>query len=153
MQTIVIQREAEIARPVDVVRRQFVDMEHHCDGQVHAALGVSNVRRSSDKCLFTGRRRVFGMLHEDEIEVTSLPDGSSTLRSVAGTNVGLLVTQRFEALGAQSTRVTVTVEFPVAGMMKLLAPLVKLGLQRDAEIALREDKADLEHRYMQAEAS
>jgi len=148
MHTIVVQREAEIARPIDVVRRQFVDMEHHCTGKVHADLSVMNVRRGGDKCTFTGRRRVFGMLHEDEIEVTSHADGSSTLRSLSGTNAGLLVTQNFEALGPQSTRVTVKVEFPVKGFMRLLGPLVKLGLQRDAEVALREDKADLELRYL-----
>jgi len=148
MHTVVVQRDVEIARSVDVVRRQFVDMEHHCAGRVHADLSVTNVRQSRDMCMFTGRRRVLGMLHEDEIEVCSLPDGSSTLRSVSGTNAGLLVTQSFEALGPQSTRVTVRVELPVRGVMRWLAPLVKLGLQRDAEIALREDKADLEHRYM-----
>lgn len=149
MQTVMVQRETEIARPLDVVRQQFVDMDHHCAGRVHAQLLVTNVRRSSGICMFTGRRRVLGMLHEDEIEVTSLPDGNSTLRSVAGTNAGLLVTQRFEALGPHSTRVTVKVELPVKGMMRWLAPFVKLGLQWDAKIALREDKADLEHRYMQ----
>jgi len=148
MQTLIVERETRIARPIDVVRRQFVDMEHHASGQVHPDLQVVNVRRVGDKCVFTGRRRVLGMLHEDEIEVTSLPDGNSTLRSISGTNAGLLVTQMFEALGPESTRVKVKVEFPVRGAQKLIAPVLKLGLVRDTELALRQDKADLEGRYL-----
>lgn len=153
MHTIVVQRQVEIERPIDVVRRQFVDMEHHCSGKVHADLSVTDVKASAGKCTFTGRRRVFGVLHEDEIEVTSHADGSSTLRSLSGTNAGLLITQNFEALGPQATRVTVKVDYPVKGLMRLLGPLVRLGLARDTETALREDKLDLEQRYMRAGAA
>ncbi len=123
MQTVVVERQIEIARPIEVVRRQFVDMDHHGTCQVHPDLQVANLRHDGDKCTFTGRRRVLWMLHEDEIEVSSLPDGNSTLRSVAGSNAGLLVTQTFEAAGAQSTRVSIKVEMPMRGAMKLLGPL------------------------------
>ena len=148
MQMVVVERQIEIARPIEVVRRQFVDMEHHCTGKVHPDLQVSNLRRDGHKCTFTGRRHVFGMLHEDEIEVCVLPDGNSTLHSIAGTNAGLLVTQRFEATGPHATRVSIKVEMPVKGAMKVLRGLVKFGLARDTENALRQDKADLEQRYM-----
>lgn len=148
MHKVVVERQIEIARPIEVVRRQFVDMEHHCTGNVHPGLEVANLRPAGQGCTFTGRRRVLGLLQEDEIEVTSLPDGNSTLRSVAGTNAGLLITQMFEATGPQSTLVSIKVEMPVAGAMKLLRPLVQAGLARDTESALRQDKADLEQRYM-----
>ena len=148
MQKVVVERQIDIARPIEVVRRQFVDMDHHCTGNVHPDLQVANLRREGDRCTFTGRRRVLGLLHEDEIEVTLLPDGNSTLRSVAGTNAGLLVTQLFEANGPRSTRVSVKVEMPVRGAMQLLRPLVRFGLARDTENALRQDKAELEQRYM-----
>lgn len=94
----------------------------------------------------TGRRRVFGMLQEDEIEVTRQADGNSTLRSLSGTNAGLLITQTFEAVDAKSTKVTSTVQMPVRGMMKLLTPLVRLALKRDLATALEEDRVDLEQR-------
>lgn len=148
MHSVIVERQTEIARPIEVVRRQFVDMEHHSVDRVHPDLQVVNVRRVDDKCVFTGRRRVLGMLQEDEIEVTSLPDGTSRLHSVAGSNAGLTVTQTFEAVEPQVTRVRVRVELPVRGAMKLLAPVLKLGLARDTEQALRQDKADLELRYM-----
>lgn len=146
MASIVVQGEKLIAKPIGMVQAQFVDMGHHHSSGVHKDLEVSNVRILEGGCVFTGRRRVFGMLQQDEIEVQRKPDGSSTLRSLAGTNAGLLITQVFEAVGEDKTRVRTTVDFPVKGMMKLLAPLVRLGLERDLATALEEDRYDLEER-------
>src|SRR5690606_21125970 len=102
---IVIQDEKLIACPIETVRAQFADMAHHQATQVHTDLKVSNVRAQNGKTLFTGRRRVFGMPQQDEIEVTQYPDGRSTLRSLTGSNQGLLITQQFESLGHAQTRV------------------------------------------------
>jgi hypothetical protein len=52
---------------------------------------------------------------------------------------GLLVTQKFEALDPERTRVRTKVEMPLNGMMRFLAPLVRMGLRRDLAIALEED--------------
>jgi hypothetical protein len=146
MTSIVVHGEKLIARPIEVVQAQFVDMGHHASTQVHADLTVSNVRPQHGGCRFTGRRRVLGMLQEDEIEVLRHSDGSSTLRSLSGSNAGLLVTQTFESVGPESTRVRTTVELPLNGMLRLLAPLVRIGLQRDVAAALEEDRIDLEER-------
>ncbi|MBI1943152.1 MAG: hypothetical protein HYS35_05740 [Betaproteobacteria bacterium] len=146
MASIVVEDEKVIARPIEVVREQFVDMRHHASTRVHADLEVSNVRPQNAGCRVTARRRVFGILQEDEIEVARGADGSSTLRSLAGSNTGLLITQRFEALGADRTRVRTTVEMPVRGLLALLAPLVRMGLKRDLATALEEDRFDLEER-------
>lgn len=146
MATVVAQAEKRIARPLEVVQSQFVDMPHHAATRVHADLEVSNVRPLPDGHLVTGRRRVFGMLQEDEIEVRRAPDGNSTLRSIAGSNAGLVITQTFAAEGMNATRVRTKVEMPVNGLLRLLAPLVRLGLQRDLETALEEDRKDLEER-------
>jgi hypothetical protein len=146
MASIVVHGEKLIARPIEVVRSQFVDMGHHASTRVHADLDVSNVRAKEGGCRFTGRRRVFGMLQEDEIEVSRRADGSSTLRSLSGSTAGLLITQEFESAGPDRTRVRTTVEMPLNGMLRLLAPLVRMGLQRDVAIALEEDRVDLEER-------
>ena len=66
--------------------------------------------------------------------------------SVGGANKGLLITQTFEAVAADRTRVRTTVELPFPGMLFFLAPLVRMGLQRDVEAALEEDRVDLEQR-------
>lgn len=146
MASIVVQGEKLIARPLEVVRSQFVDMAHHATTRVHADLEVSNVRAQQGGCRFTGRRRIFGMLQEDEIEVKRDNNGNSTLRSLSGTNAGLLISQAFEAAGADSTRVRTTVEMPVSGMRRLFAPLIRVGLKRDLATALEEDRYDLEER-------
>ncbi len=86
------------------------------------------------------------MLQSDDIEVAQRADGNSTLRSVGGANKGLLITQTFEAVAADRTRVRTTVELPFPGMLFFLAPLVRMGLQRDVEAALEEDRVDLEQR-------
>ena len=112
----------------------------------HAKLEVADVRPREGGCRFTGRRRTLGMLQSDDIEVTQRADGSSTLRSVAGSNKGLLITQTFEAVAADRTRVRTTVELPFPGILFFLVPLVRMGLQRDVEAALEEDRIDLEQR-------
>jgi len=146
MSTITVHGEKVISRPIRVVQSQFVDMARHASAGVHADLNVSNVRPKEGGCLVTGRRRVLGMLQEDEIEVLRDSNGNSTLRSLSGTNAGLLITQRFEALGLEKTRVHTTVEYPVRGLLRMLSPLLRIGLQRDLATALEEDRIDLEER-------
>ena len=146
MSTIVVRSEKVIARPIEVVRSQFIDMAHHAAARVHAGVEVSNVRPQENGCRFTNRRRVFGITQEDEIEATKSSDGNSVLRSLSGANKGLLITQAFESLGSERTRVEITVELPVRGAFQLLAPLVRVGLKRDVASALEEDRVDLEER-------
>ena len=146
MASLVVNAEKLIARPIEVVQAQFVDIQHHATTPVHADLHVGNVRPQQGGCRFTGRRRVFGMLQEDEFEVLRDADGNSTLRSLSGANAGLLITQKFEAEGTERTRVRATVDYPLRGIFRLLAPLVRIGLQRDLATALEEDRFDLEQR-------
>lgn len=146
MSNIIVRAEKLIARPIDVVQSQFVDMAHHERARVHRALEVTNARAVSTGYLFTGRRRVFGVVQEDENEVLRHPDGSSTLRSLSGANAGLVITQNFEPQGPDRTLVRVEVDMPLRGLLRLLAPLVRFGIQRDLAAALEEDRIDLEER-------
>lgn len=151
MSNIVVAGEKVIARPIEVVQAQFVDMAHHAGTGVHSALEVSNVRQLPAGCRFTARRRVFGKLQESEIEVQRHPDGNSTLRSVAGPNVGLVVKQTFEPQGPERTLVRLEIDMPVKGLLWLLSPLVRKKLQQDLALGLEEDRFDLEERgYAQA---
>jgi hypothetical protein len=146
MSSIVVRSEKLIARPIEVVQSQFVDMAHHASARLHPTLEVSNVRPHEGGCRCTWRRRVFGMIQEDDMEVSRRADGSSTLRSVSGSNMGLLITQAFQPAGTDRTRVEVTVDLPVRGMLRLLAPLTRIGLKRDLAAGLEEDRVDLEER-------
>lgn len=146
MAAIMESAEKIISRPIAVVQDQFVDLRHHEARGVHADLQVSNVRPVPGGCRFTGRRRVLGLLQEDEIEVQRGADGNSTLRSLSGSNAGLLIDQRFETVDAGRTRVRTSVTLPVRGAMVLLSPLLRVALRRDLETALEEDRRDLEER-------
>lgn len=144
MAAITVSAEKLISRPIAVVRDQFVDLRHHETTRVHADLEVSNIRSVPGGCRFTGRRRVLGMLQEDEIEVQRGADGNSTLRSLSGSNAGLLIDQRFESVDSGRTRVRSTVSLPVRGLMVILSPFLRIGLRRDLNTALEEDRRDLE---------
>ena len=146
MAAIKVRAEKVISRPIAVVQDQFVDLHHHAATRVHADLEVSNVRSVHGGCRFTGRRRVLGMLQEDEIEVQRGADGNSTLRSLSGSNAGLLIDQRFESLDSGRTRVQTTLTLPIRGLIVLLTPLLRIGLRRDLDTALEEDRRDLEER-------
>jgi len=151
MAVVSVQAEKLIARPIGVVQSQFVDLQHHAATGVHADLDVSNVRPQEGGCRFTGRRRVLGLRQEDEIEVLRDADGNSTLRSLSGSNAGLLISQKFESVEPGRTRVRTTVELPVRGFLVLLTPLLRAGLKRDLATALEEDRRDLEERgYLSA---
>ncbi|HUJ76280.1 MAG TPA: hypothetical protein VL359_15565 [bacterium] len=144
MAKIVVERQKVIARPLDVVQAQFVDMQHHAKVGVHAALNVSEVRPQPSGCRAKATRRVLGTLDVDEIEVTRHPGGNSTLRSVAGSNEGLEVRQAFQRVDEGHTRVSLHVEVPLRGMRRWIAPLMWLGVWLDTVRALEEDRRDLE---------
>jgi len=146
MSNIVVTSEKLIARPIDEVRSQFVDFEHHQRAGVHRRFAVSNVRPMGSGCMFTGRRSVFGMTQVDEYEVRVHPDGSSSLRSIAGPNVGTTVTQTFVQQGTAQTLVSLEVSMPLKGVFRPLAPLMRIGIRQDLQSALEEDRIDLEER-------
>jgi len=151
MSNVVVNSEKIIARPINEVQSQFIDFAHHERAAVHKGFQVSNVRPLATGCLFTGRRRVFGALQEDEYEVRVNSDGSSIMRSISGTNVGTTIKQTFQPQGPNSTLVRLEVDMPLKGLFRLLAPLMRLGVQQDLKSALEEDRIDLEERgYIRA---
>ena len=154
MSNVIVRGEKLIARPIDVVQTQFVDFAHHERTRVHRDLEVKDARPVANGFRFTGRRRVFGMLQVDELEVLRHPDGNSTLRSLSGTNAGLTIKQTFESKGPESTLVRLEVNMPVTGLLALLSPLVRVGIKRDLAFGLEEDRIDLEERrYPEPEAA
>lgn len=146
MSTITVRGEKLIARPIDVVQSQFADMAHHERAKVHSALGIHDAAPIPNGFRFTGRRRMLGAMQEDITEVVRSADGNSELRVVSGPNVGLVVRQTFEAQGPDRTLARIEVAMPARGVLKLLAPLVRIGIKLDVAKALEEDRIDLEER-------
>ena len=146
MTQIHAQAEIVIARPINVVRTQFMDLAHHVDTRVHPTIEVSDIHTIDRGYRYTMCRRVLGMVHRDEAEQVGHDDGHITFRVIAGTNEGLVLTHRFEEVEGKGTRVTATIDAPVQGLFRILSPFVRMGMQRDLRVLLEQDRTDLEER-------
>jgi len=92
--------------------------------------------------------RLAGVSQIAEVILTGEADGSQTNRFVRGSNAGMKVMHRFEPDGPDATIAEVTIQLPVRGLRKLLAPLVGLTLRRKLVRGLQGDRRDLEeHGY------
>jgi hypothetical protein len=143
-QVLVVTASRDIARPIDVVRRHFTDVEHHAKNRVHPDVAFTLLSDSGDECRFRKTIRIFGMPIVDEVLLRRQADGSITEDSVAGPSSGMRLVSRFRAAGPDLTATTLTVEIPMRGLMRLAAPLLQRLVLRRLTKALDEDRRDLE---------
>jgi hypothetical protein len=138
-----------IARPVDVVRSQFFDMEHHVRANVHDGVRFNILSHESDRCRFTQELRILGMKQKDEVLLTRDRDGNVTQEFITGLNAGGRIEVRFSPDGDKATRVDAIASVPKRGIKRLLAPLFKIALTQIGTKLLEEDRRDLEERNYQ----
>jgi hypothetical protein len=141
--TISISASIRIKAPVDVVRAQYRDIDHHIRANVHpdvtyqwepAGPGERKVRRTFS---------VMGVPQSDVSFLEDRRDGTFVIRFVEGANAGMVM--RHEFVGSNSgTEVKITAEAPATVGRKLLGPLYRLGALQGLKKAMAEDKADLE---------
>jgi hypothetical protein len=113
-----VRESIRIGRPIDVVRRQFGDVRHHEMRQVA------------------------------EVVLERHADGSQTNHFVSGSNAGMRVIHQFQDDGPDATVAEVTIEMPMRGLRRLLAPIVRRVLRSRLMTGLEEDRRDLEqHGY------
>ena len=143
-QALVVSASTDIARPIDVVRRHFSDVEHHMRNRVHPDVAFTPLADSADQLRFRKTIRVLGIPVVDEVVLRRQPDGSITEDSVAGPSTGMRLVSRFRAAGPDLTATTLTVEMPVRGLQRLAAPLLRRLVLRRLTKALDEDRRDLE---------
>ena len=134
-----------IGRPIDVVRRHFMDVDHHVKHLVHPGVEFTPVAQSEDECRFRKTIRIAGLPVADEVVLRRQPDGSVTEDSIAGPSKGMRLTSRFREDEPDQTLTTLTVEMPVPGVKRLLAPLLRRMVLRRLTTALDEDRRDLEN--------
>jgi hypothetical protein len=133
-----------IGRPIDLVRRQFGDVRHHAERGVHRGVLFTVLSESVDQCRYRHETRVAGMRQIGEVVLTRQADGSQTNLFTSGSNTGMKITHDFRPDGSDATIATVTIELPVRGARRLLAPLIRLVVGRDLARGLEEDRLDLE---------
>jgi hypothetical protein len=134
-----------IARPLDVVRRHFLDMEHHERHPVHAAATFRVIEQSPTHCEYASKTSV-GPLKLSERSRLDLVDGKVVNRCLEGANQGMVNTFSFRETGPSRTEVVVDVSLPRTGARRLFAPILRGLLRRGFDQALEEDRVDLEER-------
>jgi len=142
-----------IRKPVDVVRRQFMDIEHHVRVGVHPKITYEVHSQTAEECRFRLETRVLGLRQVDENVLRRMPDGSVLIEVLSGNNAGMRILHLFEPQGAGATTATLKLSIPVSGIKKLLKPLFGLGVRKTVADALEEDRRDLEERGYPAHAS
>ena len=136
--------EAVIQRPIEMVRGQFLDLQHHATNRVHPDIEIVDRQRDGDAWVYTQGQRVFGRLRRNHVRLESTSDGSVRLSWLSGPDHGTCQIVTFEALGEASTRVRTTTTIPLSGLMSLMRVLVEKQATRLAVQALEQDRADLE---------
>jgi hypothetical protein len=137
-----------IAAPVETVRAQFADLDHHIRRNVHPALRFEVLERRVDGARFVQEVRLLGVKQRDVFERSALPDGSLLDTSVEGFNRGGSLHFRFtgEREGDRpGTLVRITIRLPLPPMVgPLLRPFLESRVRREVRAAALQDKADIE---------
>ncbi|HJQ85119.1 MAG TPA: hypothetical protein VKA21_13630 [Candidatus Binatia bacterium] len=148
-----VQESIRIGRPIDVVRRQFGDVRHHEIRRPHRGVQFTLLTDSGNECRYRHEVRVVGLRQVAEVVLRRDADGSQTNHFVSGPNAGMRVIHRFQADGPDATVAEVTIEMPMRGVRRLLAPVVRRFLHASLVTGLEEDRRDIEERGYPASGS
>lgn len=137
-----------IAAPVDTVRAQFADLDHHIRRNVHPKLRFEVLQRWPRGARFVQEVRLLGIRQRDVFERSIEPDGSIEDRSVEGFNRGGSLSLRFTPAafeGRAGTEVRITVRLPLPPVIGVLVrPLLEAQVRKEVRAASQEDKRDIE---------
>lgn len=137
-----------IAAPVDTVRAQFADLDHHIRRNVHPKLRFEVQERREAGARFVQEVKLLGLRQRDVFERRIEADGSIEDRSVEGFNRGGSLHFRFvpqPLAGRAGTNVEITIRLPLPPVVgPLLRPLLEAQVRKEVRAAALEDKADIE---------
>ena len=140
-----VQHREWINAPVDTVRSQFADLQHHIDTNVHPKLRFELLSSGVRRARFVQEVQLLGIRQRDVFEREVAEDGSIRDRSVEGFNKGGSLDFGFVPERG-GTRVDITIRLPMPGPMFLLRPLLEAQVRREVRAAALEDKHDIEDR-------
>ena len=136
--------EIVIHRPIEIVRAQFLDLEHHITKRVHPDVEIIDHQRDGGAWVYTQGQRVFGRMRRNRVRLEAAGDGSVSLAWLSGPDHGTVQTVTFQAVGDSSTRVRNRTTIPLSGLMSLMKPLVEKQATKLSQQALEQDRTDLE---------
>jgi hypothetical protein len=139
-----------IAAPIETVRAQFTDLDHHIAVNVHPKLGFEVLERGPRHARFVQYVRLLGIRQRDVFERRIGEDGNFVDTSVEGFNRGGTLSFGFvpRAQGGRAgTDVSITIRLPLPPVVGgLVKPLLASQVRRELLAAVAEDKHDLEVR-------
>src|SRR5258708_27817350 len=143
-ETILVTASLRIAAPVDRVRAQYRDIDHHIRRNVHPDITYAWEPTGPGERKIRTTFRILGVPQFDVSLLEDAPDGSFVIRYVEGSNAGMVLVHEFVPVEGGGTEVRLSANAPATLPRKLLGPLFKVGAAQVMKKALREDKADIE---------
>lgn len=137
-----------IAAPVDTVRAQFADLDHHIRRNVHPRLRFDVLASGPGGTRFVQEVRLLGIRQRDVFERSVEADGCIEDRAVEGFNRGGSLRFQFTPApqhGRPGTEVLITIRLPLPPVVgALVRPLLEAQIRKEVCAAAREDKHDIE---------
>jgi len=144
-----VRHELWIAAPIDTVRSQFADIDHHIRANVHPKLHFEQLAQGPRSARYVQVVRLLGIRQRDVFERRIESDGTMVDTSVEGFNRGGSLRFVFEpraVAGHDGTLVCITVRVPLPPLVgSLLRPLLERQIRHEVSAAALEDKHDIEH--------
>ena len=151
--TIRITASMRMERPVEVVREQYRDIDHHIRNNVHPDIRYAWEPAEPGQRKIRTTFRILGVSQYDISLLEDAEDGSFVIRYLEGSNAGMVLVHRFVPLGPNATDVQLSADAPATLARKLLGPLFVAGGAQVMKKALAEDKRDLEQGFQTGRAA
>jgi hypothetical protein len=142
--TIHITASLRMERPVDEVRAQYRDIDHHIRNNVHPSIRYQWEPGEPGERKIRTTFHILGVPQYDVSLLEDAEDGSFVIRYLEGSNAGMVLVHKFVPLGPNATDVQLFADAPATTARKLLGPLFVAGARQVMKKALMEDKRDLE---------
>ena len=140
----------EIARPADVVAAQFADVAYHERAAVHRSASFELLSDAGDVLEYNQRARTGRRVLTQRFRLDRRDPKHLVNTVLAGPLTGATLTFDIEAIDADSTRVTATLELGPSTVARWFGALLRRRASRDLARALLEDRDDLESGRYQA---
>ncbi len=139
-----ITRTITIARPPDLVARQFADVPHHERAGVHSSTAFQLLSDDDETVHYIQRSKIGPRTAEQTVHLDRRDPYHLINTFTDGPFAGSTLTFDIEAFDEEAARVTATLTPSKTALTRLLGPLLTIAIKRDLTAALDEDRQDLE---------
>ena len=137
---------AEFAAPIELVRDQSNDIDHHIAQNIHKRLNLNSLKKNGKELEYYQEIRLLGFVFRDKIVHKTLDDGSISLSYSGGISNGAKLVIKLKSIDESRTLVHQTFTAPLTGLKRLFGPLIEFILKKELYKAFNEDRVDIEER-------